>query len=537
VRRKPAILAERTQFRLTRPSARSAEKEPAPGREWIFRIKITSKGADKRFSGCSDVSQWTISKKIAVALAVVLAQAIAVGGYAGWKSAQADSRLRLVTADYLPEIRQSASLERELLNARIHFIYFVTIQKPGALDKGWERFRSAKKELPRLLEVVDRSESLAAVRPAAQQLRGDMDAYEALLNQMVVLVQGGRTSGPEYMDLLNRWASLGATMVTTAGQLHEAGMSSTNQWADETAGDHKRTTVLVIAGCLAGVLLGALVSFTVTRGISRALRAVTGGLALTANQVAEASAQIANSARSLADGASSQAAALEQTSASSQEIGSVAVENARNSAAAAGNMAQTSQRIEEANATLNQMIESMHQINLSGDKISKIIRVIDEIAFQTNILALNAAVEAARAGEAGMGFAVVAEEVRNLAQRSAQAAKDTAALIEESISRSGDGKSKLNEMAEVIHAITTESAKVKAAVDQLSTASQEQERGLREIGKALEQVGTVTQRAAGTASESALASDQLRDQSSALKQSVEQLTAMVGGGATAGQDQ
>jgi methyl-accepting chemotaxis protein len=477
------------------------------------------------------MSQWTIGRKIAAALIAVLLQATAIGAYAGWKSAEADSRLQLVSAEYLPEIRLAASLERDLLNARIHFVYFATVQKPGSLDKGWERFHNAQRELPQLLEVIERSAALAAVRPEAERLSSDVEAYAAMIEQVAGVVRSGQASGPEYTALVNRWASLGGTMVDTAGRLYEAGMGSTRQWAEETASQHKRTTVVVVCGCLFGVLIGALLSFFVTRGISRTLRAVSGSLALTANEVTDASSQIADSARSLADGASSQAAALEQTSASTGEISSVAVQNVRNSASAAGNMTQASLRIEEANSTLHEMIESMNQINLSSDKISKIIRVIDEIAFQTNILALNAAVEAARAGESGMGFAVVAEEVRNLAQRSAQAAKDTAGLIEESIARSGDGKSKLNHMAAAIRAITQESAKVKEAVDQLSAGSQDQERGLREIGTALEQVGHVTQRAAGTASESAIASDRLRAQSAALKQSVEQLTAMVGAGA------
>ena len=156
--------------------------------------------------------------------------------------------------------------------------------------------------------------------------------------------------------------------------------------------------------------------------------------------------------------------------------------------------------------------------------------MIDEIAFQTNILALNAAVEAARAGEAGMGFAVVADEVRNLAQRCAQAAKDTAALIEESITKSNDGKVKVDQVATAIRTITEESAKVKTLVDEVNRGSQEQARGIEQIGKALAQMDQVTQQTAANAEESASAAEELNAQSEALKEVVEGLTTMVGGG-------
>jgi methyl-accepting chemotaxis protein/methyl-accepting chemotaxis protein-1 (serine sensor receptor) len=156
--------------------------------------------------------------------------------------------------------------------------------------------------------------------------------------------------------------------------------------------------------------------------------------------------------------------------------------------------------------------------------------VIDEIAFQTNILALNAAVEAARAGEAGMGFAVVADEVRNLAQRCAQAAKDTAALIEESIVKSNDGKNKVDQVAVAIRAITEESAKVKTLVDEVSLGSQEQTRGIEQVAKALTQMEQVTQQSAANAEESAAAAEELTAQASTLMEVVHQLSSMVGGG-------
>jgi methyl-accepting chemotaxis protein len=192
-------------------------------------------------------------------------------------------------------------------------------------------------------------------------------------------------------------------------------------------------------------------------------------------------------------------------------------------------MTDVDHRVADGNRTLEEMMASMQQIIGSSDKISKIIKVIDEIAFQTNILALNAAVEAARAGEAGMGFAVVADEVRSLAQRSAQAAKDTASLIEESISTSHQGSERLQKVAEVIRAITVSTGKVKTLVDEVSLGSQEQARGIDQISKAIVQMEQVTQGAAASAEQGASASEQLSAQAEAMHHAVGKLTQMLDG--------
>src|SRR5207244_57671 len=168
-----------------------------------------------------------------------------------------------------------------------------------------------------------------------------------------------------------------------------------------------------------------------------------------------------------------------------------------------------SKHVDEANRAVAEMTTTMQEIGASSGKISKIIRVIDEIAFQTNILALNAAVEAARAGEAGMGFAVVADEVRNLAQRSAQAAKDTADLIEASIGKAQDGNHKVEQVAASISGITGSITSVKGLVDEDSVASRQQAQGIDQVSQAIAQMEKVTQTTAATAEESAAASEEL----------------------------
>ena len=202
--------------------------------------------------------------------------------------------------------------------------------------------------------------------------------------------------------------------------------------------------------------------------------------------------------------------------------------NADNSRRAAEVVSEVDREVQGANQTLEQMKSSMAEINSSSQKIAKIIKVIDEISFQTNILALNAAVEAARAGDAGMGFAVVADEVRRLAQRCAQAAKDTAALIEDSIGKSSEGSRKLNHVSDAVVRITSSANRVKQLVDELNTSSQEQARGVDHIATALTQLEQVTQQNAASAEESASVSHSMAKQSDVMRDVVDRLIVLVG---------
>jgi methyl-accepting chemotaxis protein len=304
--------------------------------------------------------------------------------------------------------------------------------------------------------------------------------------------------------------------------------------ADNLAATRWLMIVLIGAGALAAGFAVLLM-----RSTARELRRVAVEMMEGSRQVATAADQVASASQSLAQGTSEQAATLEETSSSATEITAITRKNAENTRSVNGLMVETSQLVNDANHNLDQMIGSMKEINGSSEKISKIIRVIDEIAFQTNILALNAAVEAARAGEAGMGFAVVADEVRNLAHRSAQAAKDTAALIEESIGKSNEGSRKLDLVAKSIQQITGSATQVKTLVDEVDVGSHEQSRGIEQISMAVGQMEKVTQRNAANAEESAAASEELASQARSLYESVERLRRIAGGdrdGKTAGGD-
>jgi methyl-accepting chemotaxis protein/methyl-accepting chemotaxis protein-1 (serine sensor receptor) len=285
-------------------------------------------------------------------------------------------------------------------------------------------------------------------------------------------------------------------------------------------------TVLGLISTVCVVAFAMLFTRAMSRDLVGTVTAMRGG----AEQVIGAAGQVAASAQSLSHGATEQAASLEETSASMEEMASMTRRNAENATRAAGLVTSMARQVTESNAALEGMVGSMAAITESSNKVARIIKTIDEIAFQTNILALNAAVEAARAGEAGMGFAVVADEVRSLAQRSAQAAKDTAALIEESIGRSQEGAGKVHEVATAIGAITGSVATVKRIVDEVREASQQQTQGIDQVAQAIAQMEKVTQTTAATAEESAAASVELNAQAEAAIGAVGHLEALVNGG-------
>jgi len=264
--------------------------------------------------------------------------------------------------------------------------------------------------------------------------------------------------------------------------------------------------------------------FRVNRGLTRTAAALNVG----AEQVMSAGAQVATSAQSLSAGATHQAASLQETSASMTEMATTTRQNAENSESAAALMAELESHVVVSNQALRDMVCSMDSIGESSGKVAKIIKTIDEIAFQTNILALNAAVEAARAGEAGMGFAVVADEVRHLAQRSAQAAKDTAGLIDEASNNAAQGGAKVEQVAVAITAITDSIARVKVLVDGVSAASQQQAQGIQQVTEAVAQMEQVTQTTAATAEESAAASEELSAQAETTRRLVTELDALIG---------
>jgi len=283
---------------------------------------------------------------------------------------------------------------------------------------------------------------------------------------------------------------------------------------------------------LFGALMLGGILFTViflASRVSRLIRAAVNELELAGQQVLAGSSQISSSSQALARGSSEQAASLEETSSATEELTALTQQNNDRSQKVAGLMNEAIPIVGALNKSFEHLVGALTEMSASSEKVAKVIKMIDEIAFQTNILALNAAVEAARAGEAGMGFAVVADEVRNLARRSADAARDTSALIEESLSKSREGKHQLDSVLEAMEANNKITGAVKEQTDEIRGASAEQARGITQISAAIAQMSQVTQGTAAQAEESASAAEELSAQSHALKEIVERLTVMVNG--------
>ncbi len=237
-------------------------------------------------------------------------------------------------------------------------------------------------------------------------------------------------------------------------------------------------------------------------------------------QIGSASNQISSSAQTVAEGASEQASSLEEVSSSLEEIAGMTKNNAENAANALGLAQEEAGALDDGRNALDRMVAAIQDIKASSDQTAKVVKTIDDIAFQTNLLALNAAVEAARAGEAGRGFAVVSEEVRNLALRSAEAAKTTAGMIDESVKKADNGVITVKEVADALHKVREVATKVGQLVTEIAAASEEQAKASEQVSVATTQMDKVTQANASSAEESASAAEELSSQARMLEEMV-----------------
>ncbi len=348
-----------------------------------------------------------------------------------------------------------------------------------------------------------------------------------------------------YLSSFNNFATNIATMkkeypiMREGANIVEGSVLKINKEIDEIVASRvkdaqkkKESTIwLLYISCGVIVLVSIFLSFFSVRSITKPLNRVIEGLNEGSDQVASASGQVSSSSQQLAEGSSEQAASIEETSSSLEEMSSMTKQNADNANQADNLMKEANQVVGRANNSMIELIQSMEDISKASEETSKIIKTIDEIAFQTNLLALNAAVEAARAGEAGAGFAVVADEVRNLAMRAADAAKNTADLIEGTVKKVKDGGDLVATTNEAFTEVATSSTKVGDLVAEIAAASNEQAQGIEQVNKVVVEMDKVVQQNAANAEESASASEEMSAQAEQMKGFVGDLVSLVGGSA------
>jgi methyl-accepting chemotaxis protein len=327
-------------------------------------------------------------------------------------------------------------------------------------------------------------------------------------------------------------------LAAVQGRLREARELVTERVDETNAGmlSSAQTTqafITVVAGIAFVVGIGLAVA--IARSIAKALRRTIGGLTSGAEQTTAAASQVSSSSQSLAQGATEQASSLEEITSSIEEMASQTKQNSASANEARSLADSASGSADQGADAMERMSKAINDIKTSSDETAKIVTTIDEIAFQTNLLALNAAVEAARAGEAGKGFAVVAEEVRNLAQRSAEAARNTAEMIEGSVKNADNGVAISKEVADVLAEIVTGNRKVSELVAEISAASEEQTQGIEQISLAVGQMDQVTQASAANAEESASSAEELSAQAEELHRMVQELQLLAGGSSSRSQ--
>jgi len=393
--------------------------------------------------------------------------------------------------------------------ARIAVFKSQALRDPALIEQGLAGFEVMDKkfnELQAMLVVQSDIDELNQVKADTHAYR---DAMKATMDDNVALGEIGtkRVEAQGRMD-------------TLVQDTQDTGMKRTVEAANSSNQRLSSASWTMVVGLSVALVVGMAVAFFIIRNSNSILTTVAHALDDGSQQVSAAASQVSSASQSLAEGASEQASSLEETSSSLEEMASMTKRNSENAQKANDLAKEARAAADRGVGDMAIMVTAIEAIKVSSDDIAKIIKTIDEIAFQTNILALNAAVEAARAGEAGMGFAVVADEVRNLAQRCAQAAKETAGKIEGAIIKTGQGVEISGKVASVLNEIVTKVRQVDELVTEVAGASREQTQGITQINSAVGQMDKVTQSNAANAEESAAAAEELNAQAEVMKQSV-----------------
>ena len=474
----------------------------------------------------------TIGRRIALGFSLLLVLITLLGLTSWYQSGKVGAGVVNMATDILPGVKETSELIAETLRYRtINLRHIISTDQAEKAELDAQ----ADEQAQRILTVLAAYQK-TILTPEEKQLA---ERIEPLLAQYRAVAKRMRKLSLELKT--DEAIALNKNEVSKAYAAYEQQVLAAKEHnlkeADATTASlvatlqSSRRTVLVVL--LVALLVGIGFAVWVSRGISRDLNGISTGLNDGARQTASAAAQVSAASQSLAEGASEQAASLEETSSSLEEMSSMTKRNTENAMKVKDLASQARVSADTGASDMQTMAAAMNDIKASGDEIAKIIKTIDEIAFQTNILALNAAVEAARAGEAGMGFAVVADEVRNLAQRAAGSAKETAAKIENSVIKTTLGVQITGKVCGSLEEILVRVRQVDELASEVADSCKEQTQGIDQVNTAVAQMDKVTQSNAASAEESASAAEQLNSQAELLKDAVAELLALAGGGRTA----
>jgi len=475
-------------------------------------------------------TNWTIGKKLYSIVGALAFLLVVACGFAFWSGGTLNDAIGTALTVTTKKIDLALRIQQNAVAAKSEQrrVLVATFGKdPAAVDEAVKAIDDVVNLNKQQLKEIEPLLSTAEGKKLGADIAAAMDTWDSTETDVENLAKAGKA-----MEAWTAAKEKGNPLIAKVNEMADKLLAQQETFVTQADADAE-STYAGIRYMMYGIsflsLLIVIGAVFIVRHTNTSLRKVATELKDGAQQIESAAGQVSTSAQSLSQGATESASSLEETSASMEEMASMTRRNSENAVQAAKLVTDVANQVTASNTALADMVGSMEEIRESSNKVAKIIKTIDEIAFQTNILALNAAVEAARAGEAGMGFAVVADEVRNLAQRSAQAAKDTAGLIEESIAKSQEGSTKVEQVAATIGTITESVNRVKGIVEEVREASQQQTQGIDQVTQAVMQMEKVTQTTAATAEESAAASEELNAQAETSMVVVRDLESMVGG--------
>ncbi|MEO6095797.1 MAG: methyl-accepting chemotaxis protein [Fibrobacteria bacterium] len=470
----------------------------------------------------------SLSAKLYFGFGSVLAIATALGVFAYTRLVKIQDSSTIITKDCLPGII-SISKINSLAKDNMRWTQAAILadgKDEIAAEK--EKIKANVQEVEKQFKAYEASITQDRDRKMFEATREPLADYRKVRGEVIALAEAGKHNEAVYL-LKEGLRPTFKKFETSIEDLVQFNVENSAVQGTAITADVNKAKTGIATGLLLAIAVGAGIGIFLSRSISSALTKVINSLTEGSEQVSSASGQVSQSSQQMAEGASEQASSLEETSASLEEMSSMTKQNSDNAKQANIMANDTRQAVEKSRTAMSRMSEAIGQIKESSDQTAKIVKTIDEIAFQTNLLALNAAVEAARAGDAGKGFAVVAEEVRNLAQRSADAAKTTSSLIEQSQKNSDNGVAVSQEVAGILTQIVDSVGKLSQLIGEVSSASQEQAKGIEQIGTAVTEMDKLTQSNAASAEESASASEELSAQAKELNDMVNVLVGIVTG--------